>query len=257
MGDLHHQLHQPKPALAVYQHALEQQGSPSYELTARLIYTHLRLNQPTQAYQEAIEQVRRTDAEPRSLALVRYVTEQGVSADALADELQRIYKKEDQSAALALAVADLLPAERGQALLTRHLADHPTDERVFEGLLDRLMPEGAAKASLDQRAEALAATVRIMAASPEHAQQQARTLVETAGGALSLLEAFDKLPRAQRNKPMTQVLHGLVLLAADRPDEAEAPLREALTASPNLRVARLMLARLAINDQDFEQARAA
>ncbi|MFW6059079.1 MAG: tetratricopeptide repeat protein [Phycisphaeraceae bacterium] len=262
IGDMHHQLGQPADALAAYRRALEKQqdeqeeNAPA-ELIARLIYTHLRLDQLESAYELAIDHVRRTDADDAALALVRYLTEQVSSSEQMAAQLRDVYRDQGRPGGLVIAVADLLPEDEGRALLREHLDDHPDDLRVFEGLLQRLLPNGATDVAPATLAEAITVTATAMTESGERIERRAELLFDVADDAAALLPGFDALdPDTTPDiAPMVHLLRGLALMRAGMPDQAAAPLRQAMQAAPHLDAARLALASLAIHESDYARAR--
>lgn len=258
VGDMHHQLGEPEAARDAYRRAkglAEDRDQPvEAALIGRLIYTNLRLGAVDRAGELAIDHIHRTDADDRALAQVRYLTEQGAGGAALADPLREVYEAEGRPASLALAVADLLPGEPGRTLLREHLAQRPHDERVFQGLIRRLLGPEPTAAGAKRFGEAMEVTIDAMAASPEGAEARAEALFELVGGGAALLEHFPSLPEALRERPMADVLHGLARVAAGRTNEAVAPLTAALEADADLKVARVTLARLAMQHGDHAEA---
>lgn len=106
----------------------------------------------------------------------------------------------------------------------------------------------------------LAGTVPASAAQPE--AQSAQTLYDRGVAARLAGEperAIDWLRRAAAAEPANADVHlqlGLALLAADRLDDAEAALREALRLAPAYEDARIALARIARRRGDSPAARA-
>lgn len=270
MGDMHHQLRAPEAALAAYRQAAADANdnadenadargeAPSVpvELVARLVYTHLQLDQLDPAQQLVIDHVRRTEADETALALVRYLSEQVDADNTLANQLREVYRTQDRPGGLAMALAELLPEDQASALLREHLAAHPNDLHVLEGLLRRLLTDSDEANQPEQVAEAIAVTAEAMRGAPEQVEQRARALLEAVGDATALLDGFEAMEASQRDAPMVQLLHGLTWRRAGSPDRAREALQGALAAAPKLDAARLALAELAMAEGEHERARA-
>ncbi|MFA9477207.1 tetratricopeptide repeat protein [Phycisphaerales bacterium AB-hyl4] len=257
VGDAHHRLDDPAAALKAYEQAARRGLADEAVLIHRLIYTYLRLGEAEPATQLTIERVRAAGGDEPSLDLVAYLTEQGISASALTDELTQLYEAEGESPAMALAVAELMPREQAMSLLTRHLTRHPADERVFERLLnDWLLPEGAAEAEPEAIHAAVKMTAKAMnyAQTFSHAEVLASRLFNAAGDTGVLLDAWADMPADQRDEPTVLVLEGMALGIAGRAREAEAAFEQAMTGDDELMLARLQLAKLMISREQFDRA---
>ena len=251
-GDLQHRLDRPRQALRFYEAADEASVLNPDALRRRMVYTRLRLGQPGAAEDLAVEAVAEGSAD--SLSLIPYVVEQGVPAEALARRLMDLYRQRDRSAALALAMADVLHRPAAADLLREHLADRPEDGRVFDRLLQLLVSPDATQA---QRAEAVAATAEAMHHRPDQAADFARRLLQAADPPASLLDASPSPPdTADPAEAATRwTLLSMIQQAADRTDDAEASMQEAMRLSPESRLARVELASLRLDRGEVEAAR--
>ncbi|HEX7010405.1 MAG TPA: tetratricopeptide repeat protein, partial [Phycisphaeraceae bacterium] len=246
VGDLCNRLGRPAEALAAYEKAQHADVPDPRELRARMIYCHLRLGQHAQARQLVVDQLAASGGDASGLRLVRYLVSQGVAAAPLAQHLTQIYQQQDRPAAMAIAIAELLPAQEAQALLSQHLQAHPDDEEVLRYLLtQRLLPTGPG-ASTDQYAQAIRVTAQAMEQAQEQAGDYAILMLRAAGNDPKLLEAFDTLSATERQQPMVRVLYGLALATGDQIEPALVELESALQADPNLLVTRLELVKLLV-----------
>src|SRR5690606_27942333 len=224
------------------------------ELRARMIYCHLRLGQHAQARQLVVDQLAASGGDASGLRLVRYLVSQGVAAAPLAQHLTQIYQQQGRSAAMAIAIAELLPAQEAQALLSQHLQAHPDDEEVLRYLLtQRLLPTGSV-ASTAQYAQAIRVTAQAMEQAQEQADDYAILMLRAAGNDPKLLKAFDSLSAAERQQPMVRVLYGLALATGDQIEPALVELESALQADPNLLVTRLELVKLLVITDRLDRA---
>lgn len=257
VGDLYHQLDEPRQARSMYDRAAEAGVMDQAGLIRRQIYSYLRLGLDEEAQKLTIEKIHRGRVDATAIGLVRYLIEQGAAGPDFARQLASVYRGEDPSAALALALADLLPTDEAQTLLVDHLKHRPRDQVVFDRLLTHyLLPDRAASSSTDL-GKALAVTAELMAASPEHAEPFALALIRTAGSrsVLDVLgRASSQAADSTRTLLMRDVLHGLAAADAGHIAQAQALFEGVLEAQPDLAVARLQLAKLMIYQQQFEQA---
>lgn len=256
VGDLHHRLDEPEVSLEVYQVADEVGVLNADGLRRRLIYTRLRLGQTRAAGDLAVEAVDESSGTGQSLALIPYVVEQGVSADRLADRLTELYESEGEPASLALAMADVLPDAAAARLLQRHLAKHPEDSAVFGRLVTRLV-ESPSVTSHD-RAQALHATAAAMQSSPDAAAAYLDELFKhieaPADWRVAFDEHIDMADPQTDGKPQLYVLRGRLASAAGDLDAAEAAYRSALELEPAQHIARVELAALCIQQQEWDAA---
>ncbi|MEX1016234.1 MAG: tetratricopeptide repeat protein [Phycisphaeraceae bacterium] len=257
VGDAHHRLGDAGAALAAYEQAAEHGLADQPALVHRMVYTHLRLREAEPAQELAIKRVRASGGDTPSLDLVAYLTEQGVSAAALADELERLYTDEGESGAMAMAIAELLPRETAVELLRNHLTAYPADQRVFHRLLDDwLLPDGAADVEAEAIHQAVALTATVMSHAPNHgeAEDAAARLFDAAEGTSAVIEAFGSMPEAQREQPVVRVIEGMALGTSGRMNAAVAAFEQAMEDDPDLALARLQLVKVLVARQEYERA---
>ena len=255
IGDLHHRLDQPEAALDAYQladeaDAVRERGD---DLLPRLLYTRLRLGQTGAAGDLAVQAATRTGGPPGSL--VRYAVEHGADAQLIAERLAEQYRAQGRPATLAVTVADALPREQGVTLLTEHLAEKPGDVAVFGRLVRLLLDEGEPDEA--DRLRAIRVTTAAMAEQPDEAERYAQALLQQAGDPADWLPAFESPelgPDGADHPAEVATLHGLLLDAAGRADDAAEAFRRALTADADASLARLRLAGLATGREDYAEA---
>lgn len=254
LGDLYHQLGKPALALVAYRQAEQyQDASDDVTLVARLVYTYLRLNQPDRAIAQVTNHIRTAGADADGLALVGYLTEQGVSAVALAKQLQGVYEQEGRPAPLVLAIASLQQGPAGDAILRDHLLAKPEDGEVFSYLItQRLLPNGASQASDADIAAAIKITAQVMAAANATTDTYSTQLLRAAGDLDKLVQAFDQLTPEQLQQPYIQAVQGQALAATGQFDAASELLTKAMNAG--LTVARVQLAKIAVLHGDYDKA---
>ncbi len=248
LGDLHHRLNEPRVALDAYAAAAEVGVLNPDTLRHRLLYTHLRLGQKRAAQDLLARAVAESQGNAKTLALVPYAVEQGVSAEALSSQLTALYESQGRPASLALAMADVLPADAAVPLLQSHLDGKPGDDAVFGRLLSLLLGDSPSPA--DHR-QAIAATAAAMAQTPDLAEAYANRLLESLDDPATLLPHFPDPATAA-----SLTLRGKVLLDEDQSDAAMAAFEQALELDAGNQLARLELASLQLDRANVNEAEA-
>lgn len=254
VGDLHNQLAQPKRALEAYAQAAERAPRPSVALAQRQVYTMLELRDADAAEALILDFLRAATDQGEALSLVDYYFSRADS-EQLAQELERLYEQGDRTSALALAVADLLPPDRRQELLLRHITEKPNDQLVFAALIrSALVPEGTAKQRRTGQGRAAALAGRAMAAAPADAMVYADAVTDAVGGSTSLLEAIATLPTEQAQTVGVKTLEGIAHRRLRQYPQASEALTAALALDPGAAVARLELARVLVAQAKLDEA---
>ena len=223
-GDLAHRLNDPEAALAFYTLAAADGVVNPQALRRRQLYTHLRLGQTRAARELALGAVVEAHGDTAGLALLSYAVEHGVPASALSQRLHELYAQEGRPAALALAVADVLPPADAAALLDEHLARTPDDAAVLQRRMELALlggDDGLADSDGLARAGALAAAAARR--SPGQAEAFADPLLAlTAGNPASLADVLGEIANSSPFDAASSYLHGRALQAAGRLDDAHA-----------------------------------
>jgi tetratricopeptide (TPR) repeat protein len=239
VGDALNRLGQPDLALEAYAQVAPILGDPDQQrdLTRRLVYTNLCLNDPRAAVAAVFADLRQTQADRVSLGLLSYLTHQGLDRANLARDLRPIYAQLYRPEALAVALAQLLDAPAARQFLREHLEARPHDWQAFAALVRLDLRYGAGAP-----VEALRSTALVLAANPIGATQYFDRLTDAAGAAAPLLAGYRDLTDAQRAQPIQRYLNACALLLRRRTAPAGAQLRQALESDPGLVAARLQLA---------------
>ncbi|MEM7625701.1 MAG: tetratricopeptide repeat protein [Planctomycetota bacterium] len=264
MGDLHHRLGEPELARDVYRLAAEVGVLNPDALRRRLLYTRLRLGQPRAAEAIVAQAVADSRGDTRVVELIRYAVAQGVPADRLSGRMTELYDDQGKPAALALALADVLPPADAVSLLSRHLQTHPGDDEVFGKLLAlSLSRDGKGRSNAENAAALISTTVDAMVARPDLADRYSRQLLDNLENPAALLanypeyreplsnDAASASPEAVSRRAMTALLHGQLLAAAGQPDQAAEAYRSALNHDPDLHPARVELAAFHLRREDY------
>jgi predicted Zn-dependent protease len=257
LGDLYHQLDEPKRALEAYRTAAQETSGETVELGLRRVYTLLRLGRADEAEALVIERVRTSGTGDQSLPLVRYYLREAESAE-LIRQLEQIYENDGRTPAMALAVAELLPEPAAQALLLRHVKQKPADHGVFLALLRSALQreEGEKRTRVDRTALALDQTRQAAAAAPSHAGAYITMLFEAVGDPRVVDEAYAELAPEVAAEAYAQAIHGVALRRLGRYTDARAALRSALEAAPDSPVLRIEQARVLIAQEKIDEAAA-
>lgn len=251
VGDAHHRLDQPAKALRAYEQAMASEPSDVPALVRRLVYTHLRLGQRDQARDLVVAQVRQAESRMDMLPLVPYLTEHGVGAAKLSEELERIYRENDRPTALALAVASLSDQPQALAFLEAHLQARPDDKDVFESIVRRRM-KAAGEGAGEHRVAAVRVTAQAIQAQPRVARDYLATLLDAAGDMSHVLDAIASMPQAQQDEPAVCLIRGIAMVQSGRIEEGEAQLERASEAG--LDAARVTLIRLLVARREYDRA---
>jgi len=248
LGDLHHRLGEPRAAWDAYAAAAEVGVLNPDTLRRRLLYTHLRLDQKRAARDLLTQAVAESQGNGKTLELIPYAVAQGVSAQALSSQLTALYESQGRPASLALAMADVLPADVAKPLLQNHLAENPGDDAVFGRLLTLWL---GTSPSADDRRQAVAATAAAMTRSPELAEAYADRLIQSVDDPEALLPHFPKPVTAE-----SLALRGKLLLAAGEFDTAITEFTRALEMHAAPDWVRLELASLELERGNLDAAEA-
>jgi len=255
MGDLYMRLDRPAEALAVYTRALEDGVPDTVKLDKRRVYAALRLTDYQLAQELVIEQVQRRQGDAQSLAMVRHIVNQGVESARVAEALRQVYESQGRTEALAIATADVLPAEQARVLLTDHLGQAPQDQRAFYTLLrNYLLPEVEVPHTSKSLKQAIELTAALMSQAPDMADAYGTAMVAQSQDAQALLDVIGPDDHADEPGTMRIVLRGLSLAMLERFDEAQAQFESAVKRSPDLAVARVELAKVLIVQDEFDAA---
>lgn len=262
IGDLHHRLGEPELALNVYELAARVGVLNPDTLRRRLLYTRLRLGQPRAAEALVTQAVAESGGDTRVLELIKYAVAQGVPADQLSGRLTQLYQDQGEPAALAVALADVLPADDAASLLSQHLQSHPDDDAVFGKLLSVSIDEPL---DANDRRTLIDRTVAAMIARPNFADRYAQQLLDNLEAPVALLVGYPEYrkPAAAESAPpsasrlaMSAFLHGQILTDIDKPDAAAEAYRFVLEHSPDFTSARIALAAYHVDQDEYETAEA-
>jgi tetratricopeptide (TPR) repeat protein len=260
VGDLHLRLDQPRQAHEAYRQARQAGVEDELALSRRQIYADLRAGQPRRAISRITEVLNRDQAEPGKAVvdLVTYLKQQGVTVAPLADRLQSMYAEAGRDASTALAIAEVLPAQRGKALLRQHLRQKPVDVSVYTRLLKQYLPEPADGDPSWQLKAAVDLTVQLMAAQPRQAHDYVVPLIQR----IQQFESVDAMKQvlaesaegSARRMSAWLTLRGLTLEAAGQSQRAIQTLKEAGATDDALSLAHVERARMLLNDDQLEAA---
>ncbi len=266
LGDAQHRLLDPEAAALVYRLAGRMGVLNADALQLRVLYTRLRLGQSCAAQEVLAQLLTQPTAssagapDTRTLALIRYAIEQGLPADQLIARLTTMYQRRDRPAALALALADVMPPGEARKLLRTHLQQRPADTAVFGRWLSLEF------ASADQPAayrRAIDATVTAMADAPPYADPYADQLfarIEHPSDLLAALGDSSEMaltaddPLAPTRAAMRSILRGRAYVADQQLAPARLAFERGLESAPGNADILLHLAALEVQSQDYAAA---
>ncbi len=255
LGDLHMRLDKPALALDVYRLARDARVPDPVKLNKRRVYAALRLSDHDLAKRLVIEQVQRQHGDAQSLAMVRYIVNQGVPSARIAKGLESVYLSEGKPQSLAIATADVLPDSQANTLLTEHLRQAPEGRRVFHVLLrNYLLPGDRAPHDSKSLAKAVDLTTGLMAQSPTMADEYGTALVTHTKDPQGLLDIIGDTDKDGLDATMHIVLRGLCLAVLRQFEEAQTQFELAVSRSPQLAVARVELAKALIVQDRYDGA---
>jgi tetratricopeptide (TPR) repeat protein len=256
LGDAQNRMDDPAAALQSYANIeADDEAVQPAAVVSRRVYSLLRLNRKPEARKAIIEYLHQAKADPAALALVGYATEHGVEGADLAEELQQIYKDAQQPAALAIVIADLLPASGRTAWLSGHLKAKPGDLNV----LDRFAAHALALSNNKFADPAAAAALVKLSAdaveqAPQHATDYAIALTSQSAAIDPLTTLMDGLPSGEKQRLGVRFLRAGIYIRQNKDEPAGQELRALLEQKPDFTAARLQLAALMVAQEQFEQA---
>jgi len=251
-GDAYCRLNRPDQALVAYQQVEAFSQSERLHLTARVVYTHLRLGHTSVAQTIAIEQLKNTHALSEAIDLLCHVADYGTDRDHLAAQLRDVYFDSNRSADLALAIAAVLPTNAGRQLLREHLAARPADSAVLQALIDRSVSQLPSDPQM--LTDAIRATCQAINEKPAAADRYSAMLLNQGIEMSVLLDALGHIDPQTSNQPAAQMLRGLALAHARKYDEALTVLQRVVIDESPLKPARIMLAKLLLAKGRSQQA---
>lgn len=261
VGDLYNQLDAPGQARAAYERAQTNSGSLAQELLARQLYTMLRLKQDEQAVALLTQRIDQLGAQDGLLALVRYLTEQGISSQILMTELNRLYENNTESPQLLRVMADILPKDKAVELLTAHLKKYPSDLSIYDVLIwQHVLPDNLGAADQAQRHRAIDLTLDVMAEAPVYAGSYATRFVRDADDpqvlrqTLSTYQTSLDATTSPNRRADLQVLRGLNFFRTEELEQAIEAFDQALALNSESTAARLQLIKLLINRGRLDRA---
>lgn len=254
VGNLCNRLDRPADALYAYHRAGEAGVASPETLVKARIFTQLRVNQPAMAEQLVIKLLGEQHNSHDGLAMIGYLTRQGVATGPFARRLEAVYRQENRPAVLALAIAHMLDRIQAIALLDDHLKAHPADHVVFKALIQTYLLPTARKPSVASLQQAARLTARQITANPSHAQNDLALLVSGCGDSRTLVHAIEAMSAKERVAAPMEVVLAAAYTGANDSDHAMAAYRLALKADVHLAAARVGLARILIDRRQYDQA---
>ena len=250
LGDAHHRLGEPLPALEAYENAIQPQRR-EMALARRVVFTLLRLRQPQRARQLVADLLAQNHEDNDALALVDYAALRAGGPAAMVAMLQPLYLQRDRPAALLLAMVQQLDPSERVKLLRRHMAAKPSDHVVFEHMVRQQLTEGNDPAA---PAEAMRIAAEAISTFEPATDLYVSVLLRHSKDHSALLEAFVELgPEAQQGTVL-QYLHAKLLAALGRFDEASATFERLVSAAPDYRPASRALVELLLYYGQYDRA---
>ncbi len=234
LGDTAVSMGEPDRAVALYDEAERVSPAPRPLLDTHRAYALVEAGRIAEAEALVIGRIERLGAaDAESRAILDYLLERGASRQRLGGAIGAVARSMAdaegarpgavmRSAALLRLAATIQAEDRGVAVLTRHLAENPTDRGAAVQLL-------RAAAAIHGVGDAWARAVAIVEAEPRMAGSVADALLEAAGDPAALVELS-----GDAASPATRLLGGLVQWRLGRERGATRLLTE-VAAEPALR----------------------
>ena len=255
LGDLYMQVGEPRSALESYDRAAILGVADLVRLDKRRVLAALRVGDRERSRRLVVDLVQRQHADAQSLAMVRYLTQAGISLEALSQDLQAVYLKQKRPAGLAIAAADVMTETNARKLLREHLEHAPQDRVVYQRLLTaHILANNGAAPTPKALAEAVKLTAEMMATVPGLADAYGTMLVMHVNDTPTLLQVIDDADSVKLDPTMRDVLGGLCLATMYRYEEAQQRFEKAVKSKPDLAVARVELAKALIVQGAFKKA---
>ena len=254
IGDAHHRIDQPGAAIQAYEKVWKIPPKNRDPLLSRMVFSYLRLGRVDQASKLAVASIGLITPEKELTALLRYLVEQGAARDDLALALRRAYEQAGRSSSLAISIAALLTDDDATRFLGEHLAHEPVDVVAFEELIGRLLCREAAPTDEQRLAEAVRITAATISAVPGAGQWYAEFLIERVESPVVLLDALARVKPAETSRTGRGFLRAFALERLGRKKDAVVQFELVLDDNADFEVARIYLARLLIEQQQYTRA---
>ncbi|MCE9591055.1 MAG: tetratricopeptide repeat protein [Planctomycetes bacterium] len=252
VGDGLNRLSDPESALEAYAMASEEGETDPAGLSARLVYSHLRLGHADAARQTMLARLETEGVTPPMLEQVRYLAEHGGGSASLIAALRPWYESKSRPVTLALTLGDLLGDAPGRAFWLDHLAAKPGDYAVFEQLAARVftvhppVPEAVT--------DVVRGALIIIKATPDSAQRVSATLTEAAGDQAALIAGLQSLIPGSGQGAALEFLLARCLLKVGRFDDGMTALRRSIEADAGFAAPRVGMASIQIEEGDLDGA---
>jgi tetratricopeptide (TPR) repeat protein len=225
LGDALMRLGRVERAIEEYK-AADEQTDVSPRLTApRLVYALVCEGRFEQAEQHVVELFSDPEQVGLAAALADYLTTVHPSSTGIQEALTKVYREADRPEAVAQAMARMLDGEARTAFLVEHLNHQPTHADIYKQLVD-----GLAARDPDRL---VALTTGLIGQAPQRASQMVEVLIAGGPKIDVLIQAFEKLPVADRVSEVGWFLRGMLELEAGSPDAAEKAFTRSLDRNPD------------------------
>lgn len=244
LGDLALRCGDANDALAAYQQADAGRVSDPAGVASRRAYVLLLNGRTDEAARQVVGYLASPTADENDAALVLYLVEHGVDADAL-DAMLVEQQRDEEAGRLAIvaARAALLPQARTVGLIDDWLGTQPETLATFRRAIKLIRGHGGPEdpAAI---AQALVLTARAMRRHPHQANDYADATLDTVSDPVALLRAL-RLPEfAENEDPVLLALVARGYLSVGRAEDARDAFAHAHTLTPDDRALTLELVRV-------------
>lgn len=252
IGDGLNRLGDPASAIGVYEKSSQEGEVDPQGLTARLVYSYLRLAQPDAARNTLLTRIEEQNISSNTLDLVRYLAQHGGGSKQIIDTLKPWYEKKSRPAPLALTLGEVLGGAQGRAFWIDHLAARPQDFGVYERLIDLVFSQKPPSA--DALNDAIHAAATIINGAPESAARVAAVLTNAAVDQQQLIAAIDAMLPAAERKAGLEFLRGRAFAKANQYPDAIAAWTRAMELEPTFTAPRVDLATVQLAKNELDAA---
>lgn len=257
LGDLYLQSGQYDKALNAYADVTLQDPAARHLLGARRVYLAMLTEQPSVAMNQVIALLAADDATDSDAALVDYLVEQGIAAEALAMRISELLAKQGVNHARLLALASAAEKQVVLEQIGAWLSTGPVTVDRLKSAVSLVRFDDDVPADGKPLAELLVLIAERIAQTPDQALKRARIAVQGIGSPVSLLRALKAEAFTAASPDMQRLFSAVIYEETGRQRDALQAYRELMQASEDRLVqsALLPFVRLELAVGNPEQAK--
>lgn len=248
-GDINLRLRQFEDARTDYQLAVGELLVDDVQITARLVYVNLMLQDGEQAQSVLLDKLQTKGADEKLAELIPYLAKFTGDKNQFINEMKKLYFAENRAEALAMSVALLLPPKDGVKFLDDHLNHKPDQLATYRQFLKHFYPA--------QPQGVLQTFIHLAQQNPKRTDILLNHLLEVNNDRAALIEQLNALKLKDTTKAIAAYVAARCYIELDDNNNAEKALSQSLALSKDFIPATMLQIDLMITRGADKQAKQA